>query len=113
MPYKDPDKRRASQRKYSKDWYARNTDQHVQLVRDRKKKLRQWMLDKKNELFCIQCKENHPACLEFHHRDSDQKDFNISTAVANGLSIDNIEKEIAKCDVLCSNCHRKLHWDMV
>jgi hypothetical protein len=26
-------------------------------------------------------------------------------------SISKIKKEIKKCSVICSNCHRKLHWE--
>lgn len=37
------------------------------------------------------------------------KEFNISNEIRN-LSIENLKKEINKCVVLCSNCHRKLHY---
>ena len=26
-------------------------------------------------------------------------------------SLDRIKSEAAKCDILCANCHRKLHYD--
>lgn len=38
-----------------------------------------------------------------------EKEFNISNEIRN-LSIENLKKEINKCVVLCSNCHRKLHY---
>ena len=31
--------------------------------------------------------------------------------VGNGLSADRILKEIEKCVVVCSNCHKKIHWN--
>lgn len=62
-------------------------------------------------LKCEQCGENHPACLDFHHINPVSKDLEVSALVARGHSIDRIKKEIEKCKVLCSNCHRKLHWD--
>lgn len=49
--------------------------------------------------------------LEFHHLDPSQKDFSITKA--RELSWDNqnerITKELDKCILLCSNCHRELH----
>lgn len=50
---------------------------------------------------------NDIACLDFHHLKD--KEFNISNEIRN-LSIENLKKEINKCVVLCSNCHRKLHY---
>lgn len=59
---------------------------------------------------CQRCGENHPACLSFHHRDEKTKKFNISQeAVRRNRSLEYLQDEIAKCDVLCENCHRKLH----
>lgn len=51
------------------------------------------------------------ACLEFHHKDPSKKEVTLSRAVNNGWSIERMEKEIAKCVVLCANCHRKLHYE--
>lgn len=56
---------------------------------------------------CIVCGEKDIACLDFHHLKD--KEFNISNEIRN-LSIENLKKEINKCVVLCSNCHRKLHY---
>ena len=61
---------------------------------------------------CERCGEKHPACLDFHHRDESTKLFNISLAGSRGKkTVEQMQTEIDKCAVLCSNCHRKLHWD--
>ena len=67
----------------------------------------QWFKEYKSTLKCIRCGESNPLCLEFHHKDPTQKDRAISTMTR--LSPEKVKEEIAKCDVLCANCHRKLH----
>lgn len=54
------------------------------------------------------CGENDIACLEFHHRDPSKKKFQISNEGKHS-SIKVLNEEIAKCDILCKNCHTKLH----
>lgn len=44
--------------------------------------------------------------LEFHHLDQAEKDFGISGSHCRKWS--DIEKELDKCIMLCSNCHREL-----
>ncbi len=58
---------------------------------------------------CKECGESHPACLQFHHRDSSIKEDSVSRMVTTGASLLRVREEIAKCDVLCANCHFKLH----
>lgn len=54
---------------------------------------------------CIACGERTPCCLHFHHlRD---KKFTIGSYP--NKSWDEIVEEIAKCIVLCANCHAKSH----
>ncbi len=48
----------------------------------------------------------HPYVMDFDHREGELKRFNVSAAVPLGLSIETIVEEVAKCDVICSNCHR-------
>jgi hypothetical protein len=48
------------------------------------------------------------------HRDKTTKATKrggISQTIYDGWSKTRIEAEIAKCDVICSNCHRKHHWN--
>lgn len=59
---------------------------------------------------CVICHENSPCCLEFHHVNPEIKDFTISSAVCNiKINVRTLKKEIHKCVILCSNCHKKLH----
>jgi hypothetical protein len=62
-------------------------------------------------LKCLKCGEDHPACIDFHHRDPATKEFNISQGWRWGYPLERLKKEIEKCDILCSNCHRKHHWE--
>lgn len=74
-------------------------------------KKRALLIKYKESLKCQQCGENHSACLDFHHRNPDEKEFNIAHSTG-GCSIETIMNEIVKCDVLCANCHRKLHYSL-
>lgn len=76
------------------------------------KRLVRRKLDAVNALkgVCVTCGETHPAVLDFHHRDSGDKDLPIAVAVRK-WPLNRVLDEIKKCDVLCSNCHRKLHWE--
>ena len=57
---------------------------------------------------CNKCGYNKCInALDFHHRDPTIKDKNWDRIRARNW--DKIVKEIDKCDLLCSNCHRELH----
>jgi len=43
--------------------------------------------------------------LEFDHRDDERKLFDVSDRMTSG-NIEDLKREIAKCDVVCANCHR-------
>ena len=57
---------------------------------------------------CVHCEERNTRCLDFHHRDSEEKLFTIGHgSVLNRAAI---QLEIEKCDITCRNCHTKEHW---
>lgn len=96
----------------SAEHYQKNKEKYKEATRKRKEMVRHWYWEYKQTLKCSQCQENHPACLEFHHREKDQKEITISRAISNRWSPSRIMEEMQKCDVLCSNCHQKLHWEL-
>lgn len=55
------------------------------------------------------CGESHTRCLDFHHKQDTTKKSEVSRMISNGYSLETIKAEIDKCDIICSNCHRKLH----
>ena len=95
---------------YLKNHYTRKKQYYKDKAKKWKEELRQWLREIKLELKCENCPENHVACLDFHHSDPSAKDGTISCFLQQGKGKDRILEEIAKCKVLCSNCHRKLHW---
>lgn len=62
--------------------------------------------DYKVERGCLDCGfDSHPEALDFDHRPSTEKKFNIGNR---GWTVSEatLLAEIEKCDVLCANCHR-------
>ena len=60
----------------------------------------------KLEAGCAHCGYNaHPQALHYDHLDPSTKKAGISTLVGKVRTWSTIEKEMAKCQVLCSNCH--------
>lgn len=63
----------------------------------------------KLERGCAHCGyQEHPAALVFHHRDPSEKEYPVAQLVSRAWDV--VEAEIAKCDVLCSNCHAIHHY---
>lgn len=96
------------QRAYQKIWYSKNRKHKINQSIKNKQKHYNWYRQFKQKLKCELCDENHPACLEFHHKDRKEKLFNISSAVSD-YGKNKLLSEISKCQILCSNCHKKLH----
>jgi len=112
MPIKDPIKRRENHRRYMKEvWYPKNSTKHKKMVAVNRRQKKDWFQDIKSKLFCSQCHENHPACLDFHHLGLSEKVLEVSSMKSRNFSREKITQEIKKCIVLCSNCHRKLHYN--
>lgn len=60
---------------------------------------------------CVCCGEKETCCLDFHHIDQEHKEFNMGSAL--NKSEERILEEAAKCVVVCSNCHRKIHSGLI
>lgn len=50
------------------------------------------------------------SIFDFHHVNIEEKEFKPTRLMSKGLSPD-VVKELNKCILLCSNCHRLEHWD--
>jgi hypothetical protein len=99
-------------RQHEKDHWKNNPERR-QKTKDRQKvatqKLRTFVFSYLSEHHCEICEENDPIVLEFDHLDPTQKSFNISDATSGHTSkgLKTLKEEIAKCRVLCANCHRR------
>ena len=107
MSYKDIETRRAKAREY----YKANPEPTKLRNRINKRKNRAEFAAFKASLSCTKCGENHPATLDFHHHTPHPNNIKINKLVRAGRFEFAIEEIMNKCVVLCSNCHRKHHWE--
>lgn len=107
---------RECKRKYEREYYKNYSESHKKLPLDKKSKARQERVDRfntwKEELGCSICGEQEACCLDFHHKDPNTKETNISDVV-HSWSWKKIQDEVSKCIVVCSNCHRKIHKGLI
>lgn len=65
----------------------------------------------KQTIPCYLCGESDWRCLDFHHVRG-EKIANISLLAICAVKVtkEQFFEEIAKCDIICANCHRKHHY---
>ena len=56
---------------------------------------------------CVDCGEKDILVLEFDHKDRRMKEGEIRSIIQRGGSLETVIKEVEKCEVRCSNCHRR------
>lgn len=98
---------------YAREGYLNNPNRkkdvrkQALIARDKSKEL----IAKEKNKGCSVCDEKEHCCLEFHHLNPSEKDYNVASMI--GLSLTSLAKEINKCVVLCSNCHKKVHAKLI
>ncbi len=94
-----------------KEDYIKNREVYLAKNNKRRQDWRDFIRSLK--LKCEQCEEDHPWCLEFHHKDKNKKEISIVSITGSQVFSEKWKKivleEIKKCSVLCANCHRKEH----
>ncbi len=86
---------RECRRLFTAEYYERKKDETYR-----------WLAEYFKTHHCVDCDEDDPIVLDFDHRDGTEKKFAISEKIGR-CSLRTLIAEIAKCDVRCSNCHRR------
>jgi 5-methylcytosine-specific restriction endonuclease McrA len=94
-------------------YYAKNRSDFRRRNAEYTRKNREFLVTYKLDHGCARCGFNgHPAALEFHHLNPAEKSFRLSEANTGTYGMEKILEEIAKCEILCANCHRIVHASM-
>ena len=97
--------KRRNNRRYLNDQGRRSK---IKIARDRKQGFHRTLLRRFKSFWgCRICGERDWVVLDLHHLDPSKKDMEVSKMVGYGTA--RLRKEIRKCCVLCSNCHRRVH----
>lgn len=96
-------KHAAKRKERAKAWRAANGWRETERRRKRAERIEAI----KTARPCMDCSRYYPAeCMDFDHRDNEEKLFDISKRAYSGCKWESIVAEIAKCDLVCANCHR-------
>jgi hypothetical protein len=64
------------------------------------------LLDRLRDVPCVDCRQRFAPCaMDFDHRDPDMKRYTVSRMIGRA-GTERILAEVAKCDIVCANCHR-------
>lgn len=88
--------------------YADRREYLKKAVSERRRKLKQMVIEYKGEKCNICGYKRYAGAFDLHHIDASKKSFGLSVR---GLtrSWDRIKEESDQCILVCANCHRELH----
>lgn len=93
---------------YQRKYYEKYKAYYLKLQNERVARHRR-LIRQAKDVPCADCGCRYPQyVMDFDHRPGEKKCFNLSIAAGQTrLSWEKIIAEIAKCDVVCANCHRE------
>lgn len=94
---------------YFKEAHEKNRDHRIEtmvLTNLRRRHERYTFLQQCKSVPCCDCgKQYPPVAMDFDHRDPASKLMDVSMLAKRGAPWSTLVAEIAKCDVVCRNCH--------
>jgi hypothetical protein len=92
----------------NKSSYHKNQDYTAQQRRGLERK---WHFVKQMGGKCSTCGyDKNLSALLFHHIDPSTKEYGLDMRYMSNNSMESLEKEVSKCQLLCHNCHAELHY---
>lgn len=96
---------RERQNEYQRRYYRKNKAAFLERNRATKARIRSFLQEAKDKP-CTDCRERYPYyVMDFDHREGTEKRFDPSH-LPNLNSWTKMRDELAKCDLVCANCHR-------
>jgi hypothetical protein len=92
---------------YQREYFERRQSYYAELQAQRVARNRE-LLRKAKRVPCTDCGQSFPPyVMDFDHRPGEEKAFALANAAGwTRISLKRLEEEVAKCDVVCANCHR-------
>ena len=93
-------------RAYDSEYWRRTRLERVRQHRKRRNELREWYRELKEGEPCTDCGGVfHHAAMQWDHLPGLTKTREVSNMVLRGFRRGTILEEIAKCELVCANCH--------
>ncbi len=97
--------------KRRRDTYQRERDDRMnEIAKEKMRDIKQRAINYKGGKCEICGGEFHAACFDFHHKNPNEKDKSIAAMITPNVDWELLKDELDKCVLLCSNCHRVLHY---
>ena len=102
---------RANNKEKLKEYYSNTKEIQIQQVLQRRENNKaEYILLKggKCEICGFEYNGENAGCFDFHHENPEEKEYNPSIAIR--LRREKALKELEKCQLVCANCHRLIHY---
>ena len=97
-----------AQTEAQRKWYLKNRQLTIDRAAASRKKTRTKFDEFMRDKYCEMCGESDSRVLEWHHPDDNKVD-NVGDLLGR-KGWDTIMEEVSKCQCLCANCHKKIHY---
>lgn len=95
----------ANARKYYHDNKIKRR-KYINDLRSKNRKTLKEAIAKIKNVPCVDCGNKFPSCcMDFDHVLGEKRD-DVAAMVRNNLGLETVLAEIAKCEIVCANCHR-------
>lgn len=99
--------------KWNRSYYERNGKAVVEAhAYDHRTRNLEYIRKIKDTTPCADCGNQYPHyVMDFDHLPGHEKVGSVAVMAHNRFGLATIKAEIAKCEVVCSNCHRSRTWN--
>lgn len=100
----------ACQAAYRSEHYRAHKEKYIEKAKRaaaaRRESVREAIQKAKEGKSCVDCEQAYPPwVLQFDHLHGSDKEAAVANMAGHGLSVARVLREIAKCEIVCANCH--------